>query len=102
MQTTSLLKAWPVLPTRGVPGQTRLPHNQRPLYNPTAPKVSVWPRVQAQSAAPQSLEPLLQGSGVARGGGGATRQIARLFELCGAYNSANARQACEGIGVTVA
>jgi hypothetical protein len=57
----------------------------------------VLQRVQAKSAASQSLE-----RPAARGGDDATtRQIAR-FGHCKARNSANSRQAREGIGVTAA
>jgi hypothetical protein len=58
----------------------------------------VLQRVQAESTASQSPEsPAVRDSD-----GATTRQIARRFGHCKARNSANARQACEGIGVTAA
>jgi hypothetical protein len=58
----------------------------------------VLQRVQAKSTASQSPERLT----VQESDGATTRQITRRFGHCKARNSANARQACEGISVTAA
>jgi hypothetical protein len=57
----------------------------------------VLQRVQAESTASQSPE-----RPAVRESNSATRQVTRGFGHCKARKLANARQACEGIGVTAA